>query len=241
MSISAPPVSADISDEHRHDGAISFVFTKDTKFVSSRVMSFQFIPPCFVRLEMGLGAMGVMVQQHACLPVERGKTRLVYRMYRSFFKWFNSIPGSGLYFERFSNKIVDQDVEMLLAQMDNLNAGADPWNVAVKADALGKWYRTWRKTAEAAHNPWFVSWPTLQKVTKNLSVQTLSDAEPKKAKQKEKQASAAASSSASATASMGEGTSEAAAATAIESASCQDTCVYSDRNTDQDIEDLVQK
>ena len=240
MSICAPPVSADITDEHRHDGALSFLYPKNYKNMTPGTRSFQFIPPCFIRLEFHVGAMGSMIQVHAILPVERGKTRLVYRFYRTFFKWFNSIPGSSYFFEKRSNKIIDQDVEMLTAQMDNLNAGADPWNVAVKADTLGKWYRTWRKTAEAAHNPWFVSWPTLQKVTKNLSVKTLSDAELKKAKQKEKQASVAASSSASATASMGEGTSEAAAA-AIESASCQDTCVYSDRNTDQDIEDLVQK
>jgi hypothetical protein len=58
----------------------------------------------------------------------------------------------------YSDKIMDQDVELLTGQMVNLLNSAKPWNTVVRADKIAVRYRKWREQAERT-NPWLTQNP----------------------------------------------------------------------------------
>jgi len=116
---------------------------------------FIFVPPCFVKIDLQLGKKGSkMIQMQMCVPVTRTKMRFLYIFNFNFIKWGSRIPGFNHLFTWNSDKVIEQDVELLAGQQYNLLHGAKAWNSSVRADSLGVRYRKWRSMAEVGR-PWF--------------------------------------------------------------------------------------
>merc|ERR1712137_116360 len=97
-----------------------------------------------------------LIQVNWSVPVTPTKMRFIYWFFRNAAVSINRFPGVNRAFRWQSDKIIDQDVEMLGGQQIRLDQGAKPWNSAVSADTGGVIYRKWRQKEEK-EKPWFTS------------------------------------------------------------------------------------
>ncbi|MCO5594376.1 hypothetical protein L7F22_048406 [Adiantum nelumboides] len=121
-------------------------------------MAFQ--PPCMVRSTIGISKPGKLEgsstqdcakhlhQLHACLPSSRGKTRLLYRLSLDFLPILKHVPYIQSLWKYLANKVLDEDLRLVLGQQDRMIRGANVWNLPVSYDKLGVRYRKWRISVE---------------------------------------------------------------------------------------------
>jgi chlorophyllide a oxygenase len=112
-------------------------------------MSFE--PPCYVISTIGLRGQDCgrhLHQMHACLPMGKGKTRLLYRMSLDFFKWMRFIPGTHLLWQHLADQVINEDIRLVRGQQERLQSGGNVWNQPVGYDKLGVLYRRWRNQVE---------------------------------------------------------------------------------------------
>mmetsp|Transcript_69480 Transcript_69480/g.104849 ORF Transcript_69480/g.104849 Transcript_69480/m.104849 type:complete len:265 (+) Transcript_69480:80-874(+) len=120
--------------------------------------SFTFYAPCLTVLNITINEKKgtQMIQVNWSVPVTPTKMRFIYWFFRNVAVSVNKIPGINRAFRWSSDKIIDQDVEMLGGQQIRLDQGARPWNSVVSADTGGVIYRKWRQKQEK-EKPWFRS------------------------------------------------------------------------------------
>merc|ERR1712113_85066 len=120
-------------------------------------MSFE--PPCMVVSTIGLsqpgqiekGAKAVecsrhLHQLHICLPSSNGKCRLLYRMSLDFLDWSKYLPGIQKLWKAVANKVLGEDLRLVVGQQNRLKYGANVWANPVSYDKLGVRYRRWRNS-----------------------------------------------------------------------------------------------
>ena len=71
-----------------------------------------FIAPYTVQLDLGEGKKFRMIQVQLCVPVTPRRMRLIYFFYRNVGLFARYIPGHNRLFEWYSDKIINQDVEV---------------------------------------------------------------------------------------------------------------------------------
>ena len=107
--------------------------------------TFDFVPPCFVRLEHHYRKNNrIFTQIFIILPSGENKMRLLLQFYRNFarFKWIEYIPGYDYLVDRSVKNIVDQDVLLLNGIHRNISEmGAKPLGTTVSADEPIKAFR----------------------------------------------------------------------------------------------------
>ncbi|KAF9608406.1 hypothetical protein IFM89_009772 [Coptis chinensis] len=120
----------------------------------------EFRPPCIVLSTIGISKPGTLEGQsarqcsthlhqlHVCLPSSRNKTRLLYRMSLDFAPLLKYIPLMHLVWRYFAEKVLNEDLRLVLGQQDRMNNGANIWNLPVSYDKLGVRYRMWREAVE---------------------------------------------------------------------------------------------
>ncbi|GJM91818.1 hypothetical protein PR202_ga08234 [Eleusine coracana subsp. coracana] len=120
----------------------------------------EFRPPCMVLSTIGISKPGKLEgkstqqcsthlhQLHVCLPSSRNKTRLLYRMSLDFAPWLKHIPLMHLLWSHFAEKVLNEDLRLVLGQQERMINGANVWNWPVSYDKLGIRYRLWRDTVE---------------------------------------------------------------------------------------------
>eukprot|EP00250_Pteridium_aquilinum_P017940 c23853_g1_i1 orf=188-2035(-) len=120
----------------------------------------EFQPPCMVRSTIGISKPGKLEgnstqdcvkhlhQLHVCLPSARGKTRLLYRLSLDFLPILKHVPYIQSLWKYLANKVLDEDLRLVLGQQDRMNRGANVWNLPVSYDKLGLRYRKWRMSVE---------------------------------------------------------------------------------------------
>lgn len=132
--------------EHPRDG-LKALFRNSRE--PERVSGFTFEPPCTVRLDLVVKPGWSLIQVHHCIPLAPGKMRILGFLARNWARW---IPDWIMRMQ--SNRILDQDLEMLLGQQVRLEQGARPWNCPVKEDGLAARYRRWHDEHEDEQT-WF--------------------------------------------------------------------------------------
>jgi phenylpropionate dioxygenase-like ring-hydroxylating dioxygenase large terminal subunit len=87
--------------------------------------TFYFIPPCHVALRADFAKPGwkcthgfyvcvtIVAQTMHCVPTRPGHMRLIYSQSRTFFTWFERIPGVNFMSTLYAKKIMFQDYELL--------------------------------------------------------------------------------------------------------------------------------
>jgi hypothetical protein len=95
-----------------------------------------------------------MVQLQFCIPVTPTRMRLIVYFYQNIIPFSKYMPFMNRIMSVQSDKIINQDLELLAGQQVRLLQGARPWNTAVSADTGGVIYRKWRERAERS-KPWF--------------------------------------------------------------------------------------
>lgn len=125
----------------------------------------EFYPPCMVLSTIGISKPGKLEgtstsacskhlhQLHVCLPSTRGKTRLLYRMSLDFLPILKHVPYIEYLWRFLANKVLDEDLRLVLGQQDRMIRGANVWNQPVAYDKLGLRYRLWRLSIESGSNP----------------------------------------------------------------------------------------
>ncbi|GJN16652.1 hypothetical protein PR202_gb03665 [Eleusine coracana subsp. coracana] len=120
----------------------------------------EFRPPCMVLSTIGISKPGKLEgkstqqcsthlhQLHVCLPSSRNKTRLLYRMSLDFAPWLKHIPLMHLLWSHFAEKVLNEDLRLVLGQQERMINGANVWNWPVSYDKLGIRYRLWRDAVE---------------------------------------------------------------------------------------------
>ncbi|KAL6616753.1 hypothetical protein ACP70R_039023 [Stipagrostis hirtigluma subsp. patula] len=120
----------------------------------------EFRPPCMVLSTIGISKPGKLEgkstqqcsthlhQLHVCLPSSRNKTRLLYRMSLDFAPWLKHIPFMHLLWSHFAEKVLNEDLRLVLGQQERMINGANIWNWPVSYDKLGIRYRLWRDAVE---------------------------------------------------------------------------------------------
>ncbi|AQK98069.1 Chlorophyllide a oxygenase chloroplastic [Zea mays] len=120
----------------------------------------EFRPPCMVLSTIGISKPGKLEgkstqqcsthlhQLHVCLPSSRNKTRLLYRMSLDFAPWLKHVPLMHLLWSHFAEKVLNEDLRLVLGQQERMINGANVWNWPVSYDKLGVRYRLWRDTVE---------------------------------------------------------------------------------------------
>lgn len=120
----------------------------------------EFQPPCMVRSTIGISKPGKLEgsstgdcakhlhQLHVCLPSSRGKTRLLYRLSLDFLPILKHVPYIQSLWKYLANKVLDEDLRLVLGQQDRMVRGANVWNLPVSYDKLGVRYRKWRMCME---------------------------------------------------------------------------------------------
>ncbi|XP_078441637.1 chlorophyllide a oxygenase, chloroplastic-like [Wolffia australiana] len=120
----------------------------------------EFRPPCMVLSTIGISKPGKLEGQstrecsthlhqlHVCLPSSTGKTRLLYRMSLDFAPLFKNFPFMHLLWQHFAEKVLNEDLRLVLGQQDRMINGANVWNWPVSYDKLGIRYRRWRDAIE---------------------------------------------------------------------------------------------
>lgn len=120
----------------------------------------EFRPPCIVLSTIGISKPGKLEGQstkqcsthlhqlHVCLPSSRNKTRLLYRMSLDFAPILQHIPFMHYLWRHFAEKVLNEDLRLVLGQQDRMINGANVWNLPVSYDKLGVRYRLWRNALE---------------------------------------------------------------------------------------------
>ncbi|NP_001142071.2 Chlorophyllide a oxygenase, chloroplastic [Zea mays] len=120
----------------------------------------EFRPPCMVLSTIGISKPGKLQgkstrqcsthlhQLHVCLPSSRNKTRLLYRMSLDFAPWLKHVPLMHLLWSHFAEKVLNEDLRLVLGQQEGMIDGANVWNWPVSYDKLGIRYRLWRDAVE---------------------------------------------------------------------------------------------
>ncbi|RZC94492.1 hypothetical protein C5167_026223 [Papaver somniferum] len=120
----------------------------------------EFKPPCIVLSTIGISKPGKLEGQstrqcathlhqlHVCLPSSKNKTRLLYRMSLDFAPILQHIPLMHLLWRYFANKVLNEDLRLVLGQQERMIKGANVWNLPVTYDKLGVRYRLWREAVE---------------------------------------------------------------------------------------------
>ncbi|KAL5704379.1 chlorophyllide a oxygenase [Ranunculus cassubicifolius] len=120
----------------------------------------EFRPPCMVLSTIGISKPGKLEGQstqqcathlhqlHVCLPSTKNKTRLLYRMSLDFAPLLKHIPLMHLVWKYFAEKVLNEDLRLVLGQQERMNNGANIWNMPVSFDKLGIRYRQWREAVE---------------------------------------------------------------------------------------------
>lgn len=124
----------------------------------------EFRPPCMVLSTIGISKPGKLEGQntrqcsthlhqlHVCLPSSRGKTRLLYRMSLDFAPILKHVPFMHILWRHFAEKVLNEDLRLVLGQQDRMINGANVWNMPVSYDKLGVRYRLWRDALEQGTN-----------------------------------------------------------------------------------------
>ncbi|CAA6667681.1 unnamed protein product [Spirodela intermedia] len=106
----------------------------------------EFKPPCMVLSTIGISKPGKLEGQntrecsthlhqlHVCLPSSRQKTR--------------HVPFMHILWRYFADKVLNEDLRLVLGQQDRMIHGANVWNLPVSYDKLGIRYRLWRESLE---------------------------------------------------------------------------------------------
>lgn len=118
-------------------------------------MSFQ--APCYVISTIGLRGQECgrhLHQLHCCLPAGQGKTRLLYRLSLDFYGWARFLPGKDRFWRAMAQRVIDEDLRLVVGQQDRLQAGGDIWRNPVGYDKLGVGYRRWRNQVEKDSPDW---------------------------------------------------------------------------------------
>ncbi|GAB2290461.1 hypothetical protein Dimus_024740 [Dionaea muscipula] len=120
----------------------------------------EFRPPCMVLSTIGISKPGKLEGQntrqcsthlhqlHVCLPSSRQKTRLLYRMSLDFAPILKHIPFMEHLWRHFAEKVLNEDLRLVLGQQERMINGANVWNWPVAYDKLGVRYRFWRDALE---------------------------------------------------------------------------------------------
>ncbi|XP_072981332.1 chlorophyllide a oxygenase, chloroplastic-like [Typha angustifolia] len=120
----------------------------------------EFRPPCMVLSTIGISKPGKLEgkstkqcathlhQLHVCLPSSRQKTRLLYRMSLDFAPLLKHIPFMHILWKHFAEKVLDEDLKLVLGQQERMINGENIWNWPVAYDKLGVRYRLWRDAIE---------------------------------------------------------------------------------------------
>ncbi|XP_006662080.1 LOW QUALITY PROTEIN: chlorophyllide a oxygenase, chloroplastic [Oryza brachyantha] len=120
----------------------------------------EFRPPCMVLSTIGISKPGKLEgkstkqcsthlhQLHICLPSSRNKTRLLYRMSLDFAPWLKHVPFMHILWSHFADKVLNEDLRLVLGQQERMINGANVWNWPVSYDKLGIRYRLWRDAIE---------------------------------------------------------------------------------------------
>ncbi|MCL7038397.1 hypothetical protein MKW94_029313 [Papaver nudicaule] len=120
----------------------------------------EFKPPCMVLSTIGISKPGKLEGQstaqcathlhqlHVCLPSSKNKTRLLYRMSLDFAPILQHIPLMHILWRYFANKVLNEDLRLVLGQQERMIKGANVWNLPVTYDKLGVRYRLWREAVE---------------------------------------------------------------------------------------------
>ncbi|XP_057795750.1 chlorophyllide a oxygenase, chloroplastic-like [Salvia miltiorrhiza] len=120
----------------------------------------EFRPPCMVLSTIGISKPGKLEGQsarecsthlhqlHVCLPSSRQKTRLLYRMSLDFAPILKHVPFMQHLWRHFADKVLNEDLRLVLGQQERMINGANVWNLPVSYDKLGVRYRLWRDSVE---------------------------------------------------------------------------------------------
>lgn len=120
----------------------------------------EFRPPCMVLSTIGISKPGKLEGQstkectthlhqlHVCLPATRQKTRLLYRMSLDFAPVLKHVPFMEYLWRHFAEKVLNEDLRLVVGQQDRMINGANVWNLPVSYDKLGVRYRLWRDALE---------------------------------------------------------------------------------------------
>ncbi|KAI8551001.1 hypothetical protein RHMOL_Rhmol06G0150900 [Rhododendron molle] len=120
----------------------------------------EFRPPCMVLSTIGISKPGKLEGQstkqcsthlhqlHVCLPSSRQKTRLLYRMSLDFAPVLEHIPFMQYLWRYFAEKVLNEDLRLVLGQQERMIKGANIWNIPVSYDKLGVRYRVWRDAVD---------------------------------------------------------------------------------------------
>ncbi|KAL2503588.1 Chlorophyllide a oxygenase [Abeliophyllum distichum] len=120
----------------------------------------EFRPPCMVLSTIGISKPGKLEGQstrecsthlhqlHVCLPSSRQKTRLPYRMSLDFAPILKHVPFMQYLWRHFAEKVLNEDLRLVLGQQERMLNGANVWNFPVSYDKLGVRYRLWRDAVE---------------------------------------------------------------------------------------------
>ncbi|KAL2232378.1 chlorophyllide a oxygenase, chloroplastic [Sesamum indicum] len=120
----------------------------------------EFRPPCMVLSTIGISKPGKLEGQttkectthlhqlHVCLPSSRNKTRLLYRMSLDFAPILRHVPFMQHLWRHFAEKVLNEDLRLVLGQQERMLNGANVWNWPVSYDKLGVRYRLWRDSLE---------------------------------------------------------------------------------------------
>lgn len=120
----------------------------------------EFCPPCMVLSTIGISKPGKIEgrstqncsthlhQLHVCIPSSRQKTRLLYRMSLDFAPLLKHIPFMHILWRHFADKVLNEDLRLVIGQQDRMVRGANVWNSPVSYDKLGIRYRIWRNAVE---------------------------------------------------------------------------------------------
>ncbi|KAK4429645.1 Chlorophyllide a oxygenase, chloroplastic [Sesamum alatum] len=120
----------------------------------------EFRPPCMVLSTIGISKPGKLKGQstkectthlhqlHVCLPSSRNKTRLLYRMSLDFAPILRHFPFMQHLWRHFSEKVLNEDLRLVLGQQERMLNGENVWNWPVSYDELGVRYRLWRDSLE---------------------------------------------------------------------------------------------
>ncbi|KAK4758477.1 hypothetical protein SAY87_019778 [Trapa incisa] len=120
----------------------------------------EFRPPCMVISTIGISKPGKLEgrntkqcsthlhQLHICLPSSRKKTRLLYRMSLDFAPFLKHVPFMQLVWRHFAEKVLNEDLRLVVGQQERMINGANVWNLPVPYDKLGVRYRLWRNAVE---------------------------------------------------------------------------------------------
>lgn len=120
----------------------------------------EFRPPCIVLSTIGISKPGKLEGQstkqcathlhqlHVCLPSSKNKTRLLYRMSLDFAPILKHVPFMQYLWRHFAEKVLNEDLRLVIGQQDRMINGANVWNLPVSYDKLGVRYRLWREAVE---------------------------------------------------------------------------------------------